>query len=117
VLGAFEYQKNEGWYVEFGVKHDFSFEDLGLTVTPEFNIAWISGLRQQFVFINDLRNTGWQHLEIGVTFSYSLNFLLNVSKKFGEFDVKGYGFYDDHLNSKITASNAFWGGLGLGFKY
>jgi len=117
VLGAFEYQKNEGWYVEFGIKHDFEFQDLGLKITPEFNVGWISGRRQQFVFINTLRNTGWQHLEVGVNISYSLNVLLNVSKKFGEFDVKGYGFYDDRLNSRITASNAFWGGIGLGFKY
>jgi len=117
VLGAFDYQKNEGWYVETGVKHDFVFEDMGLTITPEMNVGWISGLRQQFVFINNVRNTGWQHLELGVTISYSLNHLLNVSRKFGEFDVKGYGFYDDKLNSRITASNAFWGGIGLGFKY
>jgi hypothetical protein len=117
ILGAFQYQKNEGWYVEFGFKHDFEFEDLGLTITPELNVGWISGLRQQFVFINNLRNTGWQHLEVGVNVSYSLNFLLNVSKRYGEFDVKGFGFYDDRLNSRITASNDFWGGIGLGFKY
>lgn len=117
ILGAFEYQKNQGWYVEFGFKHDFAFEDIGLTITPELNAAWISGLRQQFVFINNLRNTGWQHLELGVNCSYSLNSLLSVSKRYGEFDVEGYGFYDDRLNSRITASNAFWGGLGLGFKY
>jgi hypothetical protein len=117
VLGAFDYQKNEGWYLEFGVKHDFVFEDLGLTVTPEANVAWISGLKQEFVFLNTLHNTGWQHFELGLTISYSLNHLLNVSKKYGEFDVKGYGFYDDKLNSLIVASNAFWGGIGLGFRY
>jgi len=47
------------------VKHDFAFEDLGLTITPEINVGWISGLRQQFVFINNVRNTGWQHFELG----------------------------------------------------
>jgi hypothetical protein len=117
VLGAFEYQKYEGWYIETGLKHDFEFEDFGITVTPEVNVAWISGLKQQFVFINNVRDTGWQHFELGVTISYSLNFLLNVSKKFGEFDVKGYGFYDARLSPQITSSNAFWGGMGLGFKY
>lgn len=117
ILGAFEYQKNEGWYVEFGFRHDFVFEDLGLTVSPQLAVAWISGLRQQFVFINNVRNTGWQHLEVGGTLSYSLNHLLDVSKKFGEFDVKAFGYYDEHLNSRITASNGFWGGIGLGFKY
>ena len=119
VLGAFTYAKNEGWYIETGMKHDFTFEDLGLVVTPEANVAWITGLKQQFVFVNTPTQhcTGWQHLEFGLTISYSLNVLLNVSKKFGEFDVKGYGFYDDRLSSQITSTNAFWGGIGLGFKY
>ena len=117
VLGAFEYQKYEGWYLETGVKHDFEFEDLGLTVTPELNVAWISGLKQQFVFINNLHNTGFQHFELGLTLTYSLNHLLDVSRKYGEFDVEGYGFYDDRLSPDITASNAFWGGIGLSFKY
>ncbi|MGA2441396.1 MAG: hypothetical protein ABSH08_10575 [Tepidisphaeraceae bacterium] len=119
VLGAFTYAKNEGWYIETGMKHDFTFEDLGLVITPEANIAWITGLKQQFVFVNTATQhcTGWQHLEFGLTITYSLNVLLNVSKKFGEFDVKGYGFYDDRLSAQITSTNAFWGGIGLGFKY
>ena len=119
VLGAFTYAKNEGWYIETGMKHDFTFEDIGLVITPEANVAWITGLKQQFVFVNTPAQhcTGWQHLEFGLTVSYSLNVLLNVSKKFGEFDLKGYGFYDDRLTAQITSSNAFWGGFGLGFKY
>jgi hypothetical protein len=117
ILAAYQYQKHEGWYLEFGMKHDFVFEDFGLTVTPEMNIGWISGLKQQFVFINDVRCTGWQHLELGLTITYSLNHLLNVSQRFGEFDVKGYGFYNDKLRSNVTADNGFWGGIGLGFKY
>lgn len=117
ILGAYVYQKNQGWYLEFGLKHDFAFQDLGLVITPEVNVGWISGLNQQFVIVNPVHNTGWQHFEFGVTISYSLNVLLNVSKRFGEFDVKGYGFYDDRLSTYITASNAVWGGIGLGFKY
>jgi hypothetical protein len=117
VLGAYDYQKNQGWYVEFGLKHDFIFEDIGLVISPEVNVGWISGLKQQFVILNPLHNTGWQHYELGVTISYSLNVLLNLSKKFGEFDVKGYGFYDNRISGDITATNAVWGGVGLGFKY
>jgi hypothetical protein len=117
VLGAYDYQKNQGWYVEFGLKHDFAFEDIGLVISPQVNVGWISGLKQQFVILNPLHNTGWQHFEVGVTVSYSLNVLLNLSKKFGEFDVKGYGYYDNRISSDITATNAVWGGVGLGFKY
>jgi hypothetical protein len=117
VLGAYVYQKNQGWYVEFGLKHDFAFEDIGLVITPEANVGWISGLKQQFVILNPLHNTGWQHFEVGVTVSYSLNVLLQLSKRLGEFDVKGYGYYDNRISGDITANNALWGGVGLGFKY
>jgi hypothetical protein len=117
VLGAFEYQKYEGWYIETGLKHDFMFEDFGLVLTPQVCVAWISGLKQQFVFINTVASTGWQHFEAGLSMCYSLNHLLDVSTKYGEFDVKGYGYYDDALTRNITASNAFWGGIGLGFRY
>ncbi|MGD0464231.1 MAG: hypothetical protein ABSB74_17245 [Tepidisphaeraceae bacterium] len=117
VLGAYVYQKNQGWYVETGLKHDFAFQDIGLVISPQVDVGWISGLIQQFVILNPLHNTGWQHVEVGVTVSYSLNVLLNLSRKFGEFDVKGYGYYDDRLSSNITATNAVWGGMGLGFKY
>jgi hypothetical protein len=117
ILGAYDYHKNPGTYLEMGIKHDFPFEDLGLTITPQAAVAWISGLEQQFVFINTVKSTGWQHFEVGMTVTYSLNQLLNVSSRFGEFDVKGYLFYDDALNRKITASNVIWGGVGVGFKY
>ena len=117
VLGAFQYQKMEGWYLEFGLKHDFDLEDFGLTLTPEMNVGWISGRKQQFVFINSVKSTGWQHIEVGLTMTYSLNFLLNVSKRYGEFDVIGFGFYDDALSERVTANTGFWGGIGLGFRY
>ena len=45
VLAAYDYYHNEGWYVESGIKHDFTFEDYGLTITPQANVGWISGFR------------------------------------------------------------------------
>jgi hypothetical protein len=117
VQGAFVYQKNDGWYMEIGVQHAFSFPDLGVTITPESNVGWISGLKQQFVFVNPPHCTGWQHVEVGCTITYSLNVLLDLSKRYGEFDIKGYGFYDDKLSSLIEANNGLWGGAGLSFKY
>lgn len=117
VLGAYDYHKNNGTYLEIGVKHDFVMEDWGLTLTPAAAVAWISGLQQQFIFIDTVKSTGWQHFEVGLTAKYSLNQLLNVSRRFGQFDVKGYLSYDDALNRKITASNVIWGGVGIGFTY
>jgi hypothetical protein len=117
ILGAYDYHKNPGTYIEFGMKHDFPFEDYGLTISPQVAVAWISGLQQQFIFINTVKSTGWQHMEVGLTATYSLNQLFNVSRRFGEFDLKGYFFYDERLNSQITADNVLWGGVGVDFKY
>jgi hypothetical protein len=117
VLGAYAYQKEQGWYVETGLKHDFVFEDYGLTITAQSAVAWISGLHQQFVFINTIKSTGWQHFEVGLSASYSLNHLLNVSTRFGEFDVIGFGFYDEKLSANITATDVLWSGVGMAFKY
>jgi hypothetical protein len=46
VLGAYAYQKEQGWYVQTGLKHDFVFEDYGLTITAQSAVAWISGLQK-----------------------------------------------------------------------
>ena len=52
-----------------------------------------------------------------MTITYSLNTLLNVSSRYGEFDVKGFVYYDERLSSNITANDVAWGGVGLAFKY
>jgi len=117
VLGAYEYQRNQGWYLEAGVRHDFPIRDLDLVLTVQADVGYILRLRQQFVFINDVQDTGWQHAEVGLSASYSLNTLLNLSRRYGEFTLKGYMFYSDRLNRNITANDVFWGGGGIGFKY
>jgi hypothetical protein len=117
VMAAYDYYRNEGWYVEGGIKHDFTFEDYGLTLTPQASVGWISGLEQQFVIVNPGQTTGWQHLEVGMTITYSLNTLLNVSSRYGEFDIKGFVYYDEKLSANITANDVAWGGVGIAFKY
>jgi hypothetical protein len=117
VLAAYDYYHNEGWYVESGIKHDFTFNDYGLTLSPQANVGWISGLSQQFVIVNTAKTTGWQHLEVGITITYSLNTLLNISSRYGEFDLKGFAYYDERLSSHITANDVAWGGVGIAFKY
>lgn len=117
VLGAYEYQKNQGWYLEAGIKHDFPIRDLDLVLTVQADVGYIFRLREQFVFVNDVQDTGWQHAEVGMSASYSLNTLLNFSRRYGEFSLKGYMFYSDRLSRNITANDIFWGGGGIGFKY
>jgi hypothetical protein len=115
--GAYDYVRNNGWYFETGIKHDFVFEDTGLTLTAYGDAAYILGYQQQFVFINNKHATGFQHYDLGLDLTYSLNDLLNFSKRYGEFDVKGYLTYSGKLNSAITANNVVWGGVGIGFRY
>ncbi len=116
-MGAYDYYRNDGWYTEAGVHHDFFFEDWGLTLTPQADVAWISGLPQQFVIINRAHDSGWQHGEVGVVASYSLNNLLNLSMRYGEFDINSYVFYDQRISAGVTANTLLWGGAGLGFRY
>ncbi len=116
-MAAYDYQRSNGWYFEVGVKHDFIFDDIGLTLTLESDVGYINHLRQLFLFVNETRETGLQHAEVGLTATYSLNSLLNISKRYGEFDVKGYVFYSDKLTKNITANNVVWAGTGLAFKY
>ena len=115
--GAYDYDKNNGWYLETGVTHDFTFEDLGLTFTLQADAAYIIGLQEQFVFINELHDTGFQHFDVGLKANYSLNRLFHVSYRFGEFDLLGFLFSTGKLDSDLTANNVIWGGAGIGFKY
>jgi hypothetical protein len=117
IYTAYDYDKNNGWYTEAGITHDLALEDLGLTFTFQADVAYIIGFQQQFVYINELHDTGFQHYDAGVKSTYSLNHLFNLSNRFGEFDLLGYFFYTGRLDSDLTANNVIWGGVGIGFKY
>ncbi len=116
VLGAYDYDINDGWYIEVGASHDFVFEDLFLTIRPVFRIAYTVGWQQQFAFNVD-DGTGWQHVEYGVEADYKLNSLLNISKRWGEWNLRAKLMHTDHLASKTVGSTQTWGGLGIGMEY
>src|ERR1700722_11180319 len=103
--------------MEAGVTHDFPFEDLGLTVSLQADLAYIIGYQQQFVFINTLHDTGFQHYDLGLKVDYSLNHLFNLGDRFGEFDAVASIFYTGSMDGDLTATNVLWGGVGLAFKY
>jgi len=115
-LAAFDYERANGWYMETGIQHDFIFEELGLTITPKADVAYIIHYKQNFIYEND-NDQGFQHADVGVELKYSLNTLLNVSRRLGEFDLKGYLFYTDKLQSAVTGDYVVWGGFGMGFAY
>jgi hypothetical protein len=115
--GAYNYQLAKGWYLEIGVHHDIEIPDWGLKFTVYSAVGYISSYEQQFIYVNTVQSNGWQHVDFGLTASYSLNSLLNVSKRYGEFDLQGFMEYDGKLNPDITGNNLLWGGGGIGFKY
>src|SRR5208282_2299388 len=104
-MGTFDFNSGKGWYVETGVSHDFRVEDWGLTLTVKADVAYIARLQQQFIFINTVQDTGWQHAEGGITAAYSVNTLFNIPKRYGEFDLTGFLLYDGKLSKQITAND------------
>lgn len=117
VEGAYDYHANNGWYVEVGLKHDIPIEDWGLVITAQAAAGYIAHIHQQFIFVNTVKETGWQHAEFGLSASYNLNTLFNIPKRFGEFDLQGYVYDTNRISTNITADNVLWSGAGIGFKY
>ncbi|MCY2950937.1 MAG: hypothetical protein NTU53_03050 [Planctomycetota bacterium] len=115
VYAAYDYDLYDGWYVEAGIKHDFVFEKLGLVVTPVLNIAYVANNAFFAGFTG--KDTGFQHYDVGATFKYSLNLLLNIPQRYGQWSVNGYLFYSDSISDKLNADTTIWGGVGIGFAY
>lgn len=116
VYAAYDYDLNNGVYVELGVQHDFIIEELDLTLTAVAKVAYIDGIEQMFIFTN-AEDSGFQHYEVGLIASYRLNTLLNISRRYGEFSLRGYLFYTDGISDDIRADTQLWGGVGIGFEY
>lgn len=116
IAAAYDYELNDGWYIETGISHDFVFEDLSLTVTPIARVAYTIGWQQQFIFVVD-PGTGWQHYDLGVQVQYKLNSLLNLSTRWGLWYIKGEVFYTGHLSDSTVGQTVTWGGGGIGFTY
>jgi hypothetical protein len=116
VYGAYDYQRNHGWYIETGLKHDFDFPDFGLTVTPFADVAYLSHFEQQFVSI-DPHKSGFQHYDVGLTVDYSLNHLLRLRPRYGQFAVEGYLTYTGKFSNSLLAVDEVWGGVGLRYRY
>ena len=54
---------------------------------------------------------------MGAIANYSLNTLLNVTRRYGEFSLQGYLFYTDGIDHDLRADTQLWGGVGINFKY
>ncbi len=116
VYCAYDFGRYHGVYLETGISHQFVLEDTGFSVTPFADVAYVvsQGLFRKDPSISD---NGFQHYDLGLVASYSLNHLLNFSNRYGEFDLKGFLTYTNGINNDLRADSALWGGVGLSFAY
>lgn len=116
IYAAYDYDLYNGCYFEIGVSHEFLFEDYGLTITPLARVAYVS-TNQLFAAIPAGNDSGFQHYDVGFNVAYSLNRLLNIAPRFGQWNLQGECFYTDNIHHDLRADTQVWGGIGIGFKY
>jgi hypothetical protein len=115
IMGAYDYDKNNGWYVEAGLEHDFIFPDTGLILTASAAVAYVQGFG---LFAKDKGDdSGFQHYQVGLEAKYSLNTLLNVPKRYGEWTIHGYLYYTDGIRNHLRGDTQLYGGGGIGLSY
>lgn len=116
VFAAYDYDLYDGWYFEAGIRHDFVIEDWGITITAIADAAYVlhNALYQES---EDGPSTGFQHYDIGLIGSYSLNKALNIPPRYGQFAIEGYLMWTDQLDSEVLADPQLWGGAGIVLKY
>ena len=62
-------------------------------------------------------DSGFQHWDVGLIGTYSLNTLFNFPPRYGDFAVQGYLTYTDGFSNPLTFNRVLWGGVGLSFDY
>jgi hypothetical protein len=112
---AADFGRYHGFYFEAGVSHDFPIEDTGLSFRLFADVAYV--VNQQLFRMNSISDTGFQHYDLGFVTTYSLNNLFNVSKRYGEFDLKGFLTYTSGIDNNIRGDSDLWGGVGMAFSY
>ncbi|QOV90375.1 hypothetical protein [Humisphaera borealis] len=115
IYAAYDHDLYDGLYLEAGLKHDFVIEGTGVTLTLTGNVGFVAG--HGYFTAQNGEDTGFQHYEVGLIGAYSLNTLANISKRYGDWKLRGYLFYTDGLNNDLRADTQIWGGVGIGFDY
>jgi len=116
IFAAYDFELYYGVYLEFGIKHDFVIEETGITLTPSASIGYSLG-DSYFRKPGSLSDSGPQHYELGLTLNYSLNHLLNIPHGFGRWNIRGYFFDDNGIDSDLRADTRLFGGGGIDFEY
>jgi hypothetical protein len=117
IYGAYDYDRYNGWYFEAGISHTFTIEDTPLSITTEAQVAYVMGNELFETRTDQHEVNGFQHYQIGVIGNYSLNTLLNISKRYGDWSIQGFVYYTDGLDNDLRSTTQMWGGAGVMFKY
>jgi hypothetical protein len=115
IYGAYDFDRYDGFYIEAGVKHDFQIGESGITLTLLADVGYVYGNGSFTARAGD--DIGFQHYEFGAIGTYPLNTLLNISRRYGEWKLRGYLFYTDGIENNLRADTGFWGGVGISFEY
>lgn len=116
IFGSWDFDLYQGFYVEAGIKHDFVIEDFGITLTPSAAAAYVLDNKYYREGTNT-KGTGMQHVQAGLTLSYNLNTLFNVPRRYGLFEIKGWGYYTEGIDNQLRGDTRLYGGAGISFQY
>ena len=115
-FAAYDYDLYDGWYFEAGIKHQFVLADWGITLTAIADAGYVvhNAAYQESV---DGPRSGFQHYDVGLIAEYSLNKVLNIPPRYGQFAIEGFVMWTDQLDAEILADPQLWGGAGIVFRY
>jgi hypothetical protein len=115
---AYDYELWDGVYLEAGVRHEIPLEDIGVTLTAIADVAYaVSNAQFQNPEARTPDDTGFQHYDLGLVGTYSLNKLLNIPRRYGQWHLNGYLYYTDGIEDGLRADSQMWGGAGIWFRY
>ncbi len=116
IYGAYDFSLYNGFYLEAGLRHDFVFEDYGLTFSPLAKIAYVIN-DPYFALAPQTRQHGLQHYDVGAIGNVSINHFFKVDHRYGEWSINGYLYYTGRIDPELRADTVVWGGVGLQFRY
>jgi len=117
VYGSYDYDKYDGFYLEAGVHHDFDIANTGLVLRGVADAAWVAHNRYFLDTNVHPQSTGFQHYDVGLEATYDLKSVLGIPRRYGTWELKGYLYYTDSIQTRLRANSRVWGGVGLSFKY
>ena len=118
VYGAWDYDLYDGFYIEAGVRHQFEIEDTGITITAVADVAYVLN-NAQFadLLADEPEDSGFQHYDVGLIGSVSLNRVIGIPARYGQWTLEGHLYYTDGINTGLRADTQVWGGAAIGFSY